>query len=375
MIRLPFTILLLLLASCSVLKSQAQQMLVNIHLSNGQTETTNMQEVDSLFYTSVYTQPTITTIGPVNTSPTGAVIDAEVATDSSLVGMERGICWSTSANPTIEDDTTTTDVGVGNFSVLVSGLSPNTTYYAKAYFRTATSLIYGNEISFTTLTPLYAEGPGVTDIDGNTYPTVIIGGQEWMAKNLRVTHRPIPDPITGDTIALNQQHYADYLEYSNSQYAFDAGVFYSWDFVEDTFNLCPVGWRVPSDLDWSTLRSFLDPVNTGVSNLAGGMMKAITPNVLAPGNWNHPNVGATNESGFSAIPTLYFQGPNFLTGSFSGSFYFEAEWWTTDSHFTLPSNSYHTAVVNDDQGFLSFSTENWPSAFAGRYHPVRCVKD
>lgn len=379
MTRLPLSLLLFVFASISVLQSQAQQMFVNIHLNNGQTETTNMEDVDSLFYTSVYTQPSITTVGPVYTSPTAAVIDAEVVTDSSLVGMERGICWSTSANPTVADDTTITDVGVGDFSVLVSGLLPNTTYYAKAYFRTATNLIYGNEVSFTTLTPLYNEGAGVTDIDGNTYPTVIIGNQEWMAQNLRVTHEPVPDPFTGDTIELNDNHYASYLiDFGPSDYALQAGAFYSWSLVEDTFNLCPIGWRVPSDADWNELRAFLDPVNTGFSNLAGGMMKAITPTDQDVGHWNQPNVAATNESGFSAVPTPYFQGPNLLTGSLGGSYYFEAEWWSTDTHSSFPNTYYHTVTLQDDKSYLLNSSMSGTGPYGpnfGKYHPVRCVKN
>ncbi len=376
MTRLAFAVLFLF-ASCAVLQSKAQQMFVNIHLSNGQTETTNMQDVDSLFYTTVYTQPSITTVGPLYTSPTGAVIDAEVLTDSSLVGMERGICWSTSANPTVADSTTITDTGFGDFSILVTGLSPNTTYYAKAYFRTATNLIYGNEVSFTTLTPVYTEGPGVTDIDGNTYPTVILGSQEWMAQNLRVTHYPVPDPITGDTIELNDNHY--YLFGSYSQFDLEAGALYSWSFIEDTFNLCPIGWRVPSDADWDELRTFLDPVNTGTSNLAGGMMKAITPTTQTPGgHWYQPNVAATNESGFSAIPTPYFNGPNLLIGSFGGSFFYEAEWWSTDTHTNAPQRYYHTVTLQDDKSYLlntSMTGSTLSSPNFGRYHPVRCVKN
>jgi uncharacterized protein (TIGR02145 family) len=134
----------------------------------------------------------------------------------------------------------------------------------------------------------------VTDIDGNTYQTVKIGTQVWMKENLRVSHYrngdPIPTNLSDDQWAKTTSGaFAIYEKkpINNSIY----GKLYNWYAVVDNRNLCPVGWHVPSDKEWTILENHL-----GGRELAGGKMKAST-------GWNSPNKGATNESGFSGLPS------------------------------------------------------------------------
>ncbi len=135
----------------------------------------------------------------------------------------------------------------------------------------------------------------MTDQQGNVYQTVKIGNQWWMAENLKVTHYRNGDPIPNVT---------DNTEWSNlssgAYAAFDNdgrnvgkyGYLYNWHAVNDARNIAPVGWRVPTDEEWQTLIEFL-----GGRRVAGGKMKQ------AGGvYWNHPNAGATNDSGFTALP-------------------------------------------------------------------------
>lgn len=149
----------------------------------------------------------------------------------------------------------------------------------------------------------------VTDIDGNSYSTVIIGSnmldlgtQEWMSENLRVSHYTNGDPVVDATdvlgwewLELNTGAWSSPNNDSQNENAY--GKLYNWFAVADSRNICPTGWRVPSDADWTTLVSLLD-INTdlvGQSNIAGGLMKE-----KGTAHWGEPNLAATNKSGFSA---------------------------------------------------------------------------
>ncbi len=138
----------------------------------------------------------------------------------------------------------------------------------------------------------------VTDIDGNMYQTVQIGDQCWMAENLKVTHYRNRDPIPNMTddsewAGLSTGAYSYYLNDPNN-------VDYNWYAVADSRNIAPEGWHVPTDADWDTLVNYL-----GGYLVAGGKMKTTGTIEEGTGLWRTPNVGATNESGFSALPYGY----------------------------------------------------------------------
>lgn len=159
---------------------------------------------------------------------------------------------------------------------------------------------YSNEIT----TPIIC-----VDIDGNVYEAIQIGDQIWMAENLKVTHYRNGDEIQHET---NNSYWANlstgaYCYYDNDANNADTyGVLYNWYAIEedDTRGLAPEGWRVPTDDEWQSLVDYL-----GGSSVAGGKMKE-----AGTAHWNSPNTGATNESGFTALPGGY-------RDYYSGSFY------------------------------------------------------
>lgn len=151
------------------------------------------------------------------------------------------------------------------------------------------------------------EGDGVTDIDGNKYITVIIGDQEWMAENLRTTRyndgASIPTGHTNEQWTnLNTGAYAIYPHSQIDRLNSDAevleayGALYNWYAVE-TGNLCPTGWHVPTDTEWTTLTDYL-----GGEIVAGGKLKSTRTDPDTHPRWKSPNTGATDEYGFSALP-------------------------------------------------------------------------
>jgi len=146
----------------------------------------------------------------------------------------------------------------------------------------------------------------VTDIDGNIYETVKIGDQWWMAENLKVTHyrngEMIPN-VSSDSEWYNLSTGA-YCSYNNNESNADTyGYLYNWYAVNDSRKIAPEGWHVPTDDEWMKLEmalgvSYSNAHDTGWrGSPAGGKLKE-----LGTTHWASPNEGATNESGFSALP-------------------------------------------------------------------------
>lgn len=254
--------------------------------------------------------------------------------------QEDGASWTQVAE-VVADVTQYTDTGLNTASNV---------YDYRIYAYTANNVSdYSNSASTST-------GIIVTDIDGNTYQTVKIGDQWWMAENLRVTHyrngEAIPNVTDStDWTGLSTGAYCFYNNDANNATTY--GSLYNWYAVIDSRNIAPEGWHVPSDVEWRTLVDYL-----GGSNVAGGKMKE-----TGTTHWNSPNTGATNESGFSALP-----GGN--RGAQYG--YFDdlgnhAYFWSSSEY-----SSYHgwARALNYNNSEVSLYAGNKHSGFS-----VRCVKD
>ena len=150
------------------------------------------------------------------------------------------------------------------------------------------------------------------DIDGNVYRTVKIGRQIWMAENLKVTHYRNGDPIPNVTDG-NEWHYLStgaYCEYDNYPVNVKTyGRLYNWFAVADRRKIAPKGWHVPTDEEWKQLEMYLGMSQADANadgkrgTDEGGKLKE-----AGTMHWRSPNAGATNESGFSALPGGYQYG-------------------------------------------------------------------
>jgi uncharacterized protein (TIGR02145 family) len=193
----------------------------------------------------------------------------------------------------------------------------------------------------------------VTDIDGNVYHFDTIGTQVWMVENLRTTryNDGTPIPMVPDNLYWSRLTTGAYSDYDNTPDSSKIyGKLYNWYAVNDARKLAPAGWHVPSDSEWVLLLTYL-----GGESVAGGKLKE-----TGTDHWESPNVGATNESGFTALPGG--------RRDFNGSFYFIRLngyfWSTTENNFPssyfMFCNASHVAYLGCGQT-LGMS--------------VRCVKD
>ena len=215
-----------------------------------------------------------------------------------------------------------------------------------------TSICRGSSI---TLNAAAVNAASVTDINGNVYPSVNIGTQTWMQKNLNVSkykNGDIIPQVTNPTqwAALTTGAWCWYNN-DSATYAATYGKLYNWYAVNDPRGLAPDGWHVPSDGDWNKLVKYLDAnadttcIGCTQSSMAGGAMKSNT-------NWNSPNTGATNSSGFSALPGGSRNAD--LTFNFIGN---NSNWWSSNEAGSTSAGSRNLFYINSnfDRGNYSKS--------------------
>ena len=238
--------------------------------------------------------PTVTTDQITVYTSTEANGGGNVTDEGSAPVTARGICWNTSQNPTIFDNKTNDGSGTGPFQSIMQGLTPSTTYYVRAYATNSAGTGYGNQVYFTT-----QQGSGFTcgssqvQYEGKIYNTVLIGNQCWLKENLDVGTR-----INGSQDQTNNGIIEKYCYNDDPNNCTTYGGLYQWDEImqyttlEGTQGICPEGWHIPTYVDWDLLTDFL-----GGQEVAGGKMKEV-----GTLHWLTPNTGATNESGFTALP-------------------------------------------------------------------------
>jgi uncharacterized protein (TIGR02145 family) len=228
------------------------------------------------------------------TSNAQGLISLNVGEGSAVSGTFSAINWGSGAkflHVLMNAGNGIVDLGTQQMMSVPYALYANDTYMRVS--ATGDSLFIGNTV---TLVPgISAANPpaveSIFDADGNAYTSVVIGTQEWLSQNLKTTKYCNGDPLVTDLISISWQSssvgaWAYYNDDSTMNDIF--GKLYNFYAVTDTRGVCPCGWHVPTTIEWNTLADFL-----GGPTTSGGTLKSTT-------NWNTPNTGATNASGFGA---------------------------------------------------------------------------
>ncbi len=269
-----------------------------------------------------------------------------VTDDGGAPVTARGVCWSNAPGPTINNSKTTDGAGTGTFIGHLTGLLPYTTYYLRAYATNCAGTAYGEEVSFKTL---------VDDVDGNIYHYVTIGTQVWLVENMRVTKLndgtpilQVTDDASWSSLTTPRYCWPNNLIANKEPY----GALYNYATV-NTGKLCPSGWHVPNDTEGLVLADFL-----GGASAAGGKLKE-----AGTSHWQAPNAGATNETGFTALPS----GFRYWGGTFT-EFRFGSYLW-----ILRPIDSTH--AVSAYLSYLSGQLLYNPDEYMPSGQSVRCIAD
>ena len=309
--------------------------------------------------------PIMTTDPVTNITQTTATSGGNITSDGGSPVSERGVCWSNFPNPTTIDSKTSDGVGTGTFMSDLTGLTEGTFYYVRAYATNSNGTSYGDQVTFTSDnygppcpgTPTFTYG-------GQEYNTVQIGTQCWMRENLNIGIRI--DGIQEQT--NNNPNYIEKYCYNDDEANCDVyGGLYQWGEMVQYLNgasntttwnppptgnvqgICPPGWHLPTMNEWTALTTFL-------GGAAGGLMKETGFN-----HWNRPNTGATNSSGFTALPG------GLISFSYFSSLGDYALFWST----TEDSESMgRELMLMFDRVFASQAKSPKTNG-----HSVRCLKD
>jgi uncharacterized protein (TIGR02145 family) len=213
----------------------------------------------------------------------------------------------------------------------------------------------------------------VADIEGNVYNTVTIGTQVWMAENLKTTkyNDGTEIPLVTDNKEWDDLTTPGYCWYENDQvtYGNTCGAIYNW-YTVNTGNLCPSGWHVPTDAEWTTLENYL--IANGYNYIDTASGNFIAKSLAASKNWNSSTrtgcVGnpdypeKRNATGFTALPTGYRE--------YDGTFYAFGNigvWWS--------SEEYGQDLAWERSIGYDFSNVFRIGSFKDNGASVRCLKD
>ena len=318
-----------------------------------------------LFHSCLKKEPPAVITGEISDiTSSSATCTGTVISEGSSSLYTRGVCWSTDPEPTVDNEFTNTGKGLGTYASTMTRLNGSTRYYVRAYATNRDGTGYGDEIFFHTAPRDIVFNQSLTygtmtDQDGNEYRTIQIGQQTWMAQNLRAVNYTdgseipnITDAVQWSGLTSGACCYYENDTINRSIY----GLLYNWYAVADTRKICPDGWHVPTDAEFTILEEYL-----GGTNYAGMKMKEVSQV-----HWASPNLGATNESGFTAVPG----------GSRNWSFQFDfrhlgyySVFWTSTGLHADGQNAYCRYLYSNSVE-AARSTWNKTAGFS-----VRCVKD
>lgn len=307
--------------------------------------------------------PTIITLGVGSIGHTTAMSGGIITTDGGAPVHTRGLCLSdTEQKPSLSDIVLEYENDDDHYTIEMNELTHNTTYFVRAFASNDVGTGYGETVEFRTL--FLCGSQLVDERDGQTYFTVQIGDQCWMAENLNVGEQLDLSDSQSDNTILEKYCFGD-LEQNCDFY----GGLYAWDEmmqyteIESSQGVCPAGWHIPSDYEWKILERALGMSIEQSDSTEwrgtdeGGKLKSGGTSL-----WNPPNTGATNSSLFSALPA----GMVFHDGGSAGLDDFAVFWTSTP---ILDTQAWYRYLHTDESRIYRVD------GFRPNTTSVRCVKD
>ena len=262
--------------------------------------------------------PTVTTDSVTAITTTSATLYGTISNPDNVTITAQGFEWKTAE----DSNYTTVNASGETMSYNLTGLTANTSYSYRAFVTTAEGTGYGEEVSFTTTAAAAPQGgqpcPGtatVTDYDGNVYNTVQIGQQCWMKENLRTSRTPDGTIISGRYYPNNDSNNVAVYGYLYHWFAVMDGASSSSATPSGVQGICPTGWHVPSNEEWTELEIYLGSQSQYICN---NDSYCIAKALASTTGWNSPdgicfccvgnNQSSNNATGFDALPsgTYYF---------------------------------------------------------------------
>lgn len=332
-----------------------------------------------LFFETQHQLPMVATNTITSITTNSATCGGDVTSNGASSVTARGVCWSTSQNPTVSENHTTDGSGTGSFTSNITGLTTGTTYYVRAYATNSAGTSYGEQRSFTAVVDAGYSCPGaatVTDYDNNTYNTVQIGNQCWMKENLRTTHYSDGTSIPLGSSTSNTTAYCYYID-NNVSNVSTYGYLYNWPAVmgdsssssanpSGVQGICPTGWHVPSDAEWIQLSDY---VGSQTQYQCSANSAYIAKALASTSGWaiimsDLCAVGlepsSNNSTGFSALPAGCY-------GSNLSSFGSDADFWSATQIY---GNFVYYRQITYSGAYLYRNAKDKSYGYS-----VRCLRD
>jgi uncharacterized protein (TIGR02145 family) len=310
------------------------------------------------FRTVQVNTPVVTTSVITGVTTTTAVSGGKITNNGGAGISAKGVVWGTAPGPTIAGSKTNEGAGTDDFVSNISGLTPGTVYYVRAYATNVTGTGYGNEIKFST---------SITDVEGNVYKTILIGNQLWTAENLKSTrfNNNTPIPNVADSLVWITMTTPAYSWYRNMPSRKDTyGALYNW-FTVEAGNLCPQGWHVPTQLEYRAMEQAIGvPADSTV--VWGWRGKGAGTHLKNTAGWDSLGNG-DNTTGFSALPGGYRA---WVNGQYRGLGFITYFWTSTDDAINhKPTVAWYRRLDSTDNRIYNATTEKT----GGK--SVRCMKN
>ena len=311
--------------------------------------------LQSSFVTEAFRKPVVST--PYIHGMTHNTISCGQGQASDNTGniISKGVCWSTSINPTLNDHKVDLGSGPGSIGCTVEGLQPSTVYYLRGYATNIVGTSYGGNLIVRTFDGF------MTDFEKHIYYTARLGSQEWMNRNLETCYYSNGDRIatTGyQTVNIEQEDKPAY------QWAFlghedhpelldDDGRLYTWHTATDSRKICPSGWYLPSIDEWNEL----------INHLGGDKLTSMYLRKCFNYHWDDPLNPGSEGSFWAQLAGFRIASGQFQYGSRYGTY-----WWTATEVSSGIANVAYCGASEFD--IVTTTGKNKKDGYS-----VRCVKD